>query len=182
MVTGSSAGGLDALKIILKAVPKTFPCPIIVVQHFPIDTKTLLSKIFGPVCELRVAEAIDKEALESGSVYIAPPGYHLLIEEWRALALSVDERINWSRPSIDVLFESAAKVYREKLIGILLSGANEDGALGLKAISDRGGFTIVQDPDTAESKVMPLAGIREASVNLVLSLPKIASVLAGQYP
>ena len=178
VVMGSSAGGLEALKLILSDLPKSFPCPIIIVQHFPSNTKFLLPKILGTRCELRVKEATDKEPLKPGTIYTAPPGYHLLVEELKTLALSVDERVNWSRPSIDVLFETAAEVYQEKLTGILLTGANEDGASGLRAISNHGGFIIVQDPDTAESKIMPLAGIRVAQVNLVLSLEEIASMLS----
>ncbi len=175
IVIGASAGGISALKVVLSALSSTFPCPIFIVQHFPRDSKSILPKILAAECKIPVREGTDKMIIEKGCVYIAPPGYHLLVEADFTLALSLDELENWSRPSIDVLFESAAKVYRKNLVGVLLTGANSDGALGLKSIADRGGVTIVQDPDTAESRAMPNSGIQQAKVDYILSVEEIGS-------
>lgn len=179
VVIGASTGGIEALKGILSKLPQDFPVPILIAQHLPSDTNSILANILNSGCKLKVKEAIDKEPIVSGNVFLAPPNYHLLVEKAHTIALSLDRPVNWSRPSIDVLFESAAIAYKDKLIGILLTGASEDGALGLKAISENNGFTIVQNPDSAESTIMPSAGIREASVNMILSLDIIGSTLAS---
>ena len=178
VVIGASAGGIAALRLLFRSLPNDFVAPIFVVQHFPADAAVDLPAILAPRCPLPVLEAIDKAIILGGRIYIAPPGYHLLIEKERTIALSVDELVNWSRPSIDVLFNSSAAVYQKQLIGILLTGANSDGAKGLKAIKEWGGYVIVQDPETAESSEMPKSAINATAVDLVASLEEIATLLA----
>jgi two-component system chemotaxis response regulator CheB len=135
--------------------------------------------VLRPHCALPLQEAFDKVAIEPGHVYVAPAGYHLLVEPGRTLALSVDEPVNFARPSIDVLFESAAYVYRARLLGIVLTGANDDGARGLATIRASGGYAWVQRPDTAVASVMPASAIEIAGADRVLELRQIADELAG---
>ena len=132
--------------------------------------------------ELAVREAEDKEPVMPGTVYFAPPNYHLLVDAGPQLALSADDLVNHSRPSIDVLFDSAAQVYRQHLLGIILSGANEDGAEGLAAVHDAGGLTVVQEPQTAQSSAMILSALERQPVDLVLDLPDIAKLLQRLCP
>jgi two-component system chemotaxis response regulator CheB len=134
-------------------------------------------EIFAPKCALHVKEAEDKMRVDPGTVYFAPPDYHLLIDKGPQLALSIDEPVHFSRPSIDVLFESAADIYAERLMGIILTGANEDGAAGLAAIHRSGGVTIVQEPDSAQVPLMVLSALERTPVDFVLSLKNIAALL-----
>ncbi|HYX36376.1 MAG TPA: chemotaxis protein CheB [Oligoflexus sp.] len=180
VVMGSSAGGMNALRKILRLLPADFALPILIVQHFPSDTPMLLPALLRSDCLLPVKEATDKSPIEAGHVYLAPPGYHLLVEEDHTLALSEDELVNWSRPSIDVLFESASLAFRTELIGIVLTGANHDGAHGLRMIKERGGLALVQDPDTAEARTMPQAAIDATPVDHVATLETIGMLLARQ--
>ena len=178
IVVGTSAGGLAALTEILSPLPKNFPVPILVVQHLsPVDTESYFVTYLNESCKLKVIEATDNEIIEKGIVYIAPANYHLLIEENGVLSLSVDRKVNFSRPSIDVLFESAADVYKSRLIGIILTGANSDGARGIKYIKELGGLTIVQDPVTAETDTMPKAAIKNSPIDYILPLDQIVSLL-----
>lgn len=177
VVIGASAGALEALSIVLPALPADFRLPIIVVVHIPPDKRSVLAELFASKCALSVIEAEDKEPIKSGSIYFAPPDYHLLVEVDRSIALSSDEPELFSRPSIDVLFETAAEAYGPGLIGIILTGANEDGAKGLKAIADAGGIAIAQDPDEAFQKAMPNAAIDAVSSARVLPLASITSFL-----
>lgn len=177
VVLGASSGGWSALATILGALPGDYPLPLIVAQHLhPLQDGFFFSHL-GAGCALRVKEADDKEAIQGGTVYFAPPNYHLLIEKDRTLALSIDERVNFSRPSIDVLFESAARAYGTKLIGVVLSGANQDGAQGLKAIKASHGLAMVQDPATAETDYMPRAAMAAVDVDHVLPLTEIGPFL-----
>jgi two-component system chemotaxis response regulator CheB len=178
VVVGASAGGVEALSVILPALPDDTRAAVFVVLHLPRDRPSLLVDIFGRKCALNVREAEDKEPVDPGTVYFAPNNYHLLLERGPQLALSVDDLVHHSRPSIDVLFESAADVYRNRLLGILLTGANEDGALGLAAIHGAGGITVVQDPATAHSRQMVAAALRLRTPDHVLPLQGIASLLA----
>jgi two-component system chemotaxis response regulator CheB len=174
---GASAGGVEALSVVLPALPRTMRAAVFVVLHIPRERPSLLVELFQPKCRVRVFEAIDKSPIEPGTVYFAPPDYHLLIERGPALALSADELVNFSRPSIDVLFESAADVYKDRLLGIILTGASHDGAAGLGAVAMAGGLTVVQDPETAEVRVMTDAAVRLRAPNFTLSLPAIAHLL-----
>lgn len=177
IVIGASAGGLKAFLIILPKLPANFPLPILIAQHLHQESDSLLVELLSQKVTMKVKEAEAHEVITPGTIYIAPPGYHLLVEPDYTMALSVDELVNYSRPSIDVLFESAASAYGNSLIGILLTGANEDGAKGLKAIADHKGFVIVQDPSTAEVATMPAAGIRTTKTKNILSLEMIADIL-----
>jgi two-component system chemotaxis response regulator CheB len=178
VVIGASAGGLNALQKVLAPLPADFALPILVVQHRLPSPDDLLSFSLNESCKLVVKEADEKEPAKPGYVYVAPANYHLLVERDETLSLSVDAKVCYSRPSIDVLFETAAQVYRSGLVGIILTGASDDGTVGLKKIKEMGGLTVAQDPDTAEYAVMPLSAIREGIVDKILSLAEIGSFLA----
>jgi len=177
VVVGASAGGVDALNRLLPALPATLPVPILVVLHLLPDVHSELAPLFDARCALRVQEAIDRQPLLPGTVHIAPPGYHLLVSEDRTCSLSVDEPVNFSRPSIDVLFESAAWTYQSRVLGILLTGASADGAMGLVQIRARGGKAWVQSPETAQADTMPLAAIALGAMDRVLSIEQIVQAL-----
>lgn len=174
---GASAGGLDALGVLLQALPAPFAPAIFAVLHLPPDKPSLLPELLQARCRLPVREALDKERVQGGCVYLAPPDYHLLVEKEKTLALSRDEPVYFSRPSIDVLFESAAEAYGPALLGIVLTGANSDGAEGLRAIRAAGGRAWVQSPADALSQEMPAAAIERAGADLVAPLHDMAERL-----
>lgn len=176
IVMGTSAGGLRALEAIFAALPGGFPVPIVAVQHRSRESSDAYAAVLGKVTPLPVREIEDDDRLSAPGVYLAPPDYHVLIEPGR-VALSVDEPVSYSRPSIDVLFESAADAYGARVLAVLLTGANADGAKGLVRIKQAGGYAIVQDPHTADSPEMPAAGIATAPIDLVLPLDQIAGEL-----
>jgi len=176
-VIGVSAGGLHALRTILQALPATFPIPIAIVQHLNAQSESYLVDYLNGLSAIPIKEAEDKETLCPGTVYLAPAGYHLLIEPDGSFSLSVDEKVNYSRPSIDLLFESAAETFGQALIGIVLTGANSDGALGLRAIKQHGGLAIVQNPETANTPYMPRAALNATPVDYIENLEGIASLL-----
>ncbi len=176
---GSSAGGINALKTILPQLPENFQAAIFIIQHISPSSESYMAKFLDNISAIRVKEADEKEKIMPGTAYVAPPNYHLLIEEDFTLSLSVEAKVNYSRPSIDVTFETAALAYGNQLIGIVLTGANSDGAKGLKIIKDAGGLTIVQDPGEAESSIMPLSAIDTADPHKVLKLNEIAAFLKG---
>ena len=176
VVMGASWGGMRALSRVLSGLPADFPIPIAVAQHRDADAEDdLLPSLLARHTPLEVADADDKDELIPGRVLLAPPGYHMLIEDG-SVALSVDEPVQFSRPSIDVLFESASAEHGERTIGVVLTGANADGAEGLGAIKRRGGYTIVQDPASAERSEMPEAA-RAIGPNAVVALEDVAQVL-----
>ncbi|MBF0338042.1 MAG: chemotaxis protein CheB [Nitrospirae bacterium] len=177
VVIGASAGGTSALKEILPSLSAEFSLPVVVVQHLHPSSRDDMPALYKDSCRLRVKQADEKEAVAGGCVYFAPPNYHLLVENDRTFSLSVDAPVNFSRPSIDVFFESAADVYGAALIGVVLTGANNDGSLGLRKIKAAGGVAIVQDPDTAECSSMPEAAIAATSVDYILPLKDIAEVI-----
>jgi two-component system chemotaxis response regulator CheB len=177
VVIGASAGGIQALSVLLPALPANFPVPVFIVLHLPRDRPSVLADIFGRKCALPVREAEDKESVTAGTVYFAPNNYHLLVDPGPQIALSADDPVHHSRPSVDVLFESAAELYQERLLGIILSGANEDGAAGLAAIHDAGGFTVVQNPDTTVASAMALSALKLRAADWVLPLEEIANLL-----
>jgi len=180
IVIGGSAGALDGLAVILAALPATFAIPIVVVVHLAPNPPNVVPAALERATSLRVVEIEDKLPLVSASVYVAPPNYHVLLERDASLALSIDAPVHFSRPSIDVLFESAAAAFGPAVVGVLLSGANEDGALGLWHIAEAGGISIVQDPATARHAVMPMAGVAQLHTRArVLAAGKIASYLVG---
>ncbi|MEX2490881.1 MAG: chemotaxis protein CheB [Nitrospirales bacterium] len=177
VVIGTSAGGMNALTKILPALPASFPFPIAVVQHLANNSDSYLAEYLDRISFITVKETEDKEFMSSGTAYLAPPGYHLLIEPDRSFSLSKDPRVNFSRPAIDILFESAADVFGDTLIGILLTGANADGSLGLKAIKTQGGLVIVQNPRTAEVSYMPQAGLDATPADHIVNLERIVPLL-----
>jgi two-component system chemotaxis response regulator CheB len=177
VVIGASAGGFEALLRMLPTLPLGYALPLAIVLHLPDGRDSRLAELFGHRLALPVREARDKESLEPGVVYFAPPGYHLLVEADRSFALSCEERVNFARPSIDVLMLSAADTYGTRLCGVLLSGANVDGAEGLAGIRIAGGLAIVQDPAEAEVATMPAAAIRKMAPDLILPLADIAELL-----
>ncbi len=179
IVIGTSTGGMTALSTIFHTLPENFPIPIIVAQHLHPSQGEDFFKYFDDHCRLIVKSADEKEFVQPGYVYFAPPNYHLLIEKNTIFSLSVDEKIRYSRPSIDVLFESAADVYASSLIGIILTGANDDGTLGLKATKKNGGLCIVQDPTTAEADYMPRSALAAVDVDHVLPLEEIGPFLVN---
>jgi two-component system chemotaxis response regulator CheB len=176
IVMGTSHGGLHALSTVIGGLPGDFPLPIAVVQHRSRDSDGIMATLLTDRSKLRVREVEDKEPIEPGWVYIAPPDYHLLVDG-DVFALSTEEPVAYSRPSIDVLFESAAEAYGDRLVGVVLTGANADGARGLKRIKEFGGYAVVQDPLTAESPPMPRAAIAAAPVDKVVPLEGIAPFL-----
>jgi two-component system chemotaxis response regulator CheB len=173
---GASWGGLHAVGVLLEALPANFGPTVLVAQHRGTDGPAHLAEALAKRTVLPVSEASDKDTVESGHVYVAPAGYHLLAEPG-GLALSVDEPERFSRPSIDVLFESVADSYREQAVGIVLTGTSEDGAAGLVRIRRRGGLTIAQDPVSAARRRMPEAAIAAGGVQRVLPLDEIAKFL-----
>jgi two-component system, chemotaxis family, protein-glutamate methylesterase/glutaminase len=178
IVIGASLGGLSALRIVLAALPDGFLLPIVVVQHRAADTAGLLSPALERFTALRIIEPQDKEVITPGQVFLAPADYHLLVEPG-AFALSTEGPVSCARPSIDVLFESAADAYGARTLAVVLTGANTDGMRGAAMVKARGGCVVVQDPGTAESSVLPRATISATAVDQVLPLPQIAALLAG---
>jgi two-component system chemotaxis response regulator CheB len=176
---GASAGGVDALGQLLPALPAAFPAPVLVVVHLPPRRPSLLAEIFALRCALPVREAEDKLPAVAGTVWFAPPDYHLLVDRGPQLALSADPPVHWSRPSIDALFESAADVWRESLVAVVLTGGNEDGAAGAVAVQRAGGRVVVQDPVEAAAPAMPRAALERCPDATVLPLAGIAALLAG---
>lgn len=183
IVIGTSLGGLEALQVILLGLPKTFPVPIAVVQHRHKDSDDTLRVLLQSYTNLVVKEAEDKEEILPGWVYLAPADYHLLIESKDKtvsqpyFSLSTDAPVTYARPSIDVLFETAADAYNQKVIGVLLTGANQDGVQGLAKIKARGGMSIVEEPESAFCSIMPAAAIASGVADQVLPLLDIPSFL-----
>jgi two-component system, chemotaxis family, protein-glutamate methylesterase/glutaminase len=170
IVIGGSAGAIEALLELLPTLPAGSAAPVVCVLHLPQDRASGLPELFGSRCARPAREAIDKDRAEPGAIYFAPAGYHLLLETEGTFALSIDEPVNYARPSIDVLFESAARAYGAGLLAILLCGANDDGALGLCAVRTAGGSAWVQDPDSCASDAMPRAAIARAGADEVLDI------------
>lgn len=177
VVVGASAGAVEALITALGPLPAAFRLPIIVVVHLPSDQESILPQILEDRCRLAAREACDKEPLEPATIYVAPPNYHLLVEKNETLSLSSEEPVRFSRPSIDVLFETAADCYGPSLLGIVLTGGNADGSRGLRAIIDAGGSGIVQSPRFAYCPVMPEAALQACPEAMELPLDGIARFL-----
>lgn len=176
VVVGTSLGGLSALKVLLAGLDRGFPLAVAIVQHRHKDSEPALLDCLQKYGKLPIKEVEDKDELRPGQIYLAPADYHLLVESGY-FSLSTDQPVYFARPSIDVLFESAADVYKEQAIGVLLTGANQDGAQGLAKIKANGGLAIVQDPHTAESSIMPQSAINTTSVDAILPLSEIAPYL-----
>ncbi|MEP6594498.1 MAG: chemotaxis protein CheB [Ginsengibacter sp.] len=177
IVMGTSAGGLFALSGLLEKLPLDYPGPVMVVQHRSKDQRNLLEEVIQSKCKIKVKQADEKESIQSGFVYIAPPDYHLLIENDKTFSLSSDDQVRFSRPSIDVLFETAAIVFKDTLIAIILTGASNDGAAGIVAVKKYGGLTIAQDPAEAQFPFMPKAAIETNEVKHIWTLSEIQNFL-----
>jgi two-component system chemotaxis response regulator CheB len=177
IVVGASAGGVEALLKIFRTLPRAYRLPILTVLHVPDQRRSHLAEVFAQNLKIPVKEADDKETIAPGTLYFAGPGYHLSVESDFSLSLSQEERVFHSRPSIDVLFESAADAYGERLAGVLLTGANNDGARGMARISEYGGLTVVQDPAQALARTMPDAALALHTPDFLLPLPDIGSLL-----
>lgn len=173
VVIGTSWGGLAALSTLLHGLPADFSLPIVVVQHRGKDSERLLTELLQDTTDLKVCEIEDKEPLTAGTVHIAPANYHVLIEEGY-LSLNTDDMVRFSRPSIDVMFMSAADTYGARAIGVVLTGANEDGSRGLAQIAKRGGVALVQDPKSAEIPIMPVAATKAVPTAETLPLGALA--------
>ena len=180
VVIGASWGGLSALRRVLAPLPRAFPLPIVIAQHRDVDAEDeLLASLLERHTPLHVVDADDKAPLTPGTVLLGPPGYHVLVTDERCTELTVDEPVQYARPSIDVLFETAADAFGAGTIGVLLTGANADGAAGLAAIGRRGGYTIVQDPADAERGEMPRAALEAFTPDAVVALDEIPSLLGA---
>ncbi len=177
VVIGVSTGGVAALKLLLPALPADFPVPVLIVTHITPTADDGLAVLLDTFSTIRVKEADEEELLVAGTVYLAPANYHLLVERKGCLSLSIDPPVNFARPSVDVLFESAAEVYGPELIGIILTGAGNDGSKGLLMIKERGGVTIVQDPADAEMDSMPKRALALLSPEYLVSLKELPVLL-----
>lgn len=177
IVVGASAGGVEALLKIFRPLRKGFSLPIIAVLHLPDERRSLLADVFSANLAIPVKEADDKESIVPGTLYFAAPGYHLSVEMDKTLSFSQEERVYHSRPSVDMLFDSAADAYEARLAGVLLTGANNDGARGLAHIKEYGGLTVVQDPAQALARAMPDAALALHTPDFLLPLPDIGLLL-----
>lgn len=179
IVIGVSAGGMNTLPIIVNQLPADFPLPIAVIQHLHPHQSSFYLEYYSNYSKLKVIEALDKQTIKPGNIYFSPPDYHLLVENSSYFSLSADSKVNFSRPSIDVLFESAANVFADRAIAILLTGANNDGAMGCKSIKNAGGLVLVQSPESAEHKFMPQSAINIMQADLIATPEQIAQYLIG---
>jgi len=176
VVIGASWGGLQALTTLVSGFQANFPFPLVVVQHRSRDSTSALAELLQDVSKLKVCEVEDKAPIVDGHVHIAPPDYHLLVDSG-SFSLSTEAPLRYSRPSIDITFESVALAYNELAIGVVLTGANQDGAEGLRTIVARRGIAIVQEPDTAESPTMPRAALKAVPTAKVLPIDEMAAYL-----
>ena len=177
MVIGLSSGGMEAMKTFFPLLPEDLPFPVIIVQHISPLSDSQWIPILNRKCSLRIKEADEKEKIEKGNIYVAPPNYHLLIENDHTFSLTTEERVSYARPSIDVLFETAAQAYKDRLVGIVLTGSNHDGSAGLQKIKQCGGLSIVQDPEEAHSSYMPTSAMAAVQPDHILGLREIADLL-----
>lgn len=177
VVIGASAGGVEALLTIFADLKPGFRLPIIVVLHLPDERRSQVAEVFARRLPVPVREAQDKQSIEPGTLYFAAPGYHLSIEHDHSFSLSQEERVHYSRPAIDYLFESAADVYQQRLAAVLLTGANQDGARGMSLVKELGGLTIIQDPDEAQVSTMPRAALDLCQPDCILPLRGIGRLL-----
>ncbi len=177
IVIGGSAGAIEVLRAVLSQLPARYPRAVAIVIHLPAEGPNLLHEILAVPGTPPMKVAEDKEPIAPGTIYFATPDYHLLVEAGGTFALSVDERVHFSRPAVDVLFESAAQAYGERLMGVILSGANADGAAGLRAIAAAGGITVVQSLESAEMIAMPAAALEAAPGSIEVDIPALAKLL-----
>jgi two-component system chemotaxis response regulator CheB len=177
VVIGASSGGIEALRELLPRLSQSLPVPIVIVLHLPAHHRSLLAEIFAPLCQAPVREPVDKQPVTAGVIWFAPADYHLMVERDHTFSFSVDDPVKYSRPAIDVLFESAALAYGPGVTAVVLTGASEDGADGAARVRTLGGCVYVQDPEQAQAKLMPMAAIRMAAPQYVGPLSGIAEQL-----
>lgn len=177
IVMGASAGGMDVFSQIFSSLRENFQIPVLVVQHVHRSQSDFYIQRLNRVSPLTIKEAEDKETICPGFVYFSPPDYHLLIDDGATLSLSVDERVQYSRPSIDVLFNSAVEVFNHQTVGVLFTGANQDGAEGMCAIQKNNGLTIIQDPETARHPVMPQSALNLCDMDFIFTVDEIIDLL-----
>ncbi len=182
VVIGGSAGGIKGLTAIFSLLTKDLELPVLVAQHLHPDDNGAFARHLARLTSLMVVEPWDKDRIEGGRVYVAPANYHMLVERNGTISLSVDERVNWSRPSIDVLFDSAAVAWGEAVVAVLLSGASADGAKGMLSVREAGGLTVAQDPDDAEYPFMPKSAIDAKAAEKVLQAKEIGRLLITLGP
>jgi len=182
IVIGVSAGGMNALSEIFQQLRPDFRLPLLIVQHLHPHQGNFHIEYFSEIAPIPVQEIEEKQPIRPARIYFAPANYHALIESDKTFALSVDEKVNYARPSIDVLFETASEVFQHHLLGIILTGANRDGSQGLRQIADFGGKTIVQNPDTAQFAAMPQFALEAAPNSQSLTLSEIVAVLNSIHP
>jgi two-component system chemotaxis response regulator CheB len=174
---GGSAGAIEVLREVLSGLTTSLRPAVAIVIHLPAEGPNVLHEVLRNAGSPPMKVAEDKEPIAGGTIYFAPPDYHLLVETGRTFALSQDDRVHYSRPAVDVMFESAAEAYGERLLAIVLSGANADGASGLRAVADAGGLTVVQSLDSAEVSAMPAAALQAAPGSLEMNVASIAEML-----
>jgi two-component system chemotaxis response regulator CheB len=177
VIIGGSAGSLDVLLKVLPALSPLLNFPIVIVIHRKPDADSLLPDLLSSRTKLRVKEVDEKESIQGGTIYIAPADYHLLVEQDYTFSLDYSEKINFSRPAIDVTFQTAAEVYKDGLVGILLSGSNSDGVEGLKSVKIWGGEAVVQDPESAQVPYMPEQAIKHVKIDRILSIETMAEFI-----
>jgi two-component system chemotaxis response regulator CheB len=178
VAVGASAGGVEALHAVVSALPADFPVPVLVVQHMDPRHKSMLAGLLARRCKLRVKQAVNDERIEFGTIYIAQPAMHLIVRGDR-LALTDTKLVHFSRPSIDLLLESVADTYGDRAIGVILSGSGVDGAAGIRAIKNKGGTTLIQDPASAAHAGMPQAARATGCVDITLPLEEIGPALVN---
>jgi two-component system, chemotaxis family, protein-glutamate methylesterase/glutaminase len=177
VVIGSSAGGINVLIPILRVLPPDYAIPLIVIQHRANEQTELLEELLQYKCRIKIKQADEKEKIAPRSVYFAPPGYHLLVEADKTFSLASDELVKYSMPSIDVTFETAAEVFKDELVGIIMTGASSDGAEGIRTIKRFNGVTIAQDPEEAQNPFMPRAAIQTKCIDFIMKVNGIQAFL-----
>lgn len=183
VAVGVSTGGVDALKTLLGGLPADYPLPILVVAHLSPDAGDGLAQLLDDLCPIRVKEADDFESIAPATVYLAPPNYHMQLEHDGRITLTVDPPVNYARPSVDVLFETAADALRGALVAVVLTGAGYDGSRGVAAVARQGGVTVVQNPESAVADSMPKSAIASVAPDYLLPLEQVSALLvklAGQ--
>ena len=177
IVIGASAGGLKALSQLMADFDESLQLPVLITKHLASDDKGGAAAVLNAATRLNVVDAKDKQILRGGTCYLAPANYHMLVENEQQICLSMDEKVCHSRPSIDVLFQSAAWVFGDRLVAVILTGANDDGSDGVRAVKAKGGVTIAQNPESAEVATMPKSAIATQCVDHVLSLEKMSGFI-----
>lgn len=177
IVIGASAGGFSAIKLFLSTLNPKMSVPIIIIQHVLSGSELAVTELYKNLCNYSIKEVVSREKIVSGHIYLTPPNYHLLLEEDLSFTLSTEDKVSYARPAIDVTFECAAEIFKSSLVGILLTGANEDGSRGLKKIQKWGGYTIVQNPKTAEIATMPQSALNIMNPDKIIEIGELGEII-----